>query len=673
MSTARLSTVTRYLQRVAERDAPSQSDQQLLDRFRRLRDEGAFAALVRRHGPMVLAVCRRVLRHAQDAEDVFQAAFLVLVRKADSIRQQASVGGWLYRVTYRLAVRARAGGCRRRELLTDPSDLCATTADAPPRDPPLPALDEEVQRLPEPYRTAVVLCYVEGRTQAEAARLLITTPAAVNSRLKRARELLRRRLARRGVLLSATLGGVLGFGAADAAVSAELARVTARAASRFAADPAACGASALAVNLARGALRAMTTTKLKLVSLVALVLALLTAGALALPALGDDPPRAAPGKAKAPGVAAPDKPGPPVRGKMPKRRACIILWMSGGPSQFETFDLKPGAPTGGPFKEIATAVKGVKISEHLPQLAKRANHLAIIRSLTHREGDHARATFLMHTGYQHDGAINYPALGSVLARELGDARPELPRYISLTGGVPEFFRGKRAGFLGPKYDPVCVEGAPGRDVLPLPPADAFEAQAKGRGEQLRKAVAEAFDLTKERAAVRDAYGRNAFGQGCLLARRLVERGVPVVEITMGGWDTHANSFEDLKKLSARLDAGWASLLKDLDERKMLDEVVIVWMGEFGRTPRINANNGRDHWPFSSCAVLAGRGIKGGQVIGATNADGTKVAAHPVKPPELLATVYQALGIDPARQNMSNTGRPVRLVEKGTTPIRQALR
>ena len=673
MTSACLSTVTRFLQRVAEHDAPSQSDQQLLDRFRRLRDEGAFAALVRRHGPMVLAVCRRVLRHAQDAEDVFQAAFLVLVRKAGSIRQQDSVGGWLYRVSYRLALRARASGSRRRERLTDPSGLCASAPEESPDDPLLPSLDAEVQRLPELYRSAVVLCYVEGRTQAEAARLLVTTASAVNSRLKRARELLRRRLTRRGVFLSGTLGGVLSVGTARAGVSAELVRLTARAASRFAADPAACGASALAVTLARGALRAMTTTKLKLVSLFAVVLALLTAGALALPALGDDPPRVAPARAKGPGVAAPDKPAPPGRGKALKRRACIILWMSGGPSQFETFDLKPGAPTGGPFKEIETAAKGVKISEHLPQLAKRANRLAILRSLTHREGDHIRATYLMHTGYAHDGVTDYPSLGSVLAKELGDARPELPRYLSLTGNVHPALRGKRSGFLGPQYAPVYVEGAPGDDTLPLPPAAAFEAQAKGRGEPLRRAVAKAFDLAEEKPAVRDAYGRNAFGQGCLLARRLVERGVPVVEVTMGGWDTHADNFTAVKKLSGKLDPAWASLLKDLEARKLLDEVVVVWMGEFGRTPRINAQQGRDHWPLTSCAVLAGRGIKGGQVIGATNADGSKVAAHPVKPCELLATVYQALGIDPTRTNRSNTGQAVPLVEKGAQPIRQALR
>jgi RNA polymerase sigma factor (sigma-70 family) len=684
MTIACLRAVTRFLRRVAERDAHARTDQELLDRFTRYSDEAAFADLVRRHGPMVLGVCRRVLSHEQDAEDVFQAAFLVLVRKATSIRRQESVGGWLYRVAYRLALRVRAG--RGRERPTDPLDLCGA-AEARPAPDLLPcALDEEVQRLPEPYRSAAVLCYLEGRTQAEAARLLVTTADAVNSRLKRARDLLRRRLGQRGLLLWAAPAAGSGGGTASlhAAVSPDLVRLTARAAMDFAANPAATGAaSALAITLTRGALPTMLTTRFKLASLLLLVLALLTAGAFTLPvqAVGDGPPRTValrPGD-KGPEVAAPDKPAPP-KGKAVKRRALILLWMSGGPSQFETFDLKPGAATGGPFKAIPTVSKGVQISEHLPKLAKLTNHMAIIRSVTHREGDHGRGSYLMRTGYAHDGAINYPNVGSVLGKYLGEGRPDLPRYVRLGGGpfLPGTADG--AGFLGPLYGPLMVKGGvPGfkgervDGPLALPPVEAFTALAKGRGEQMRKAVAKAFDLGQEKDAVRDAYGRDQFGQGCLLARRLVEAGVPVVEVVMGGWDTHANSFPALKKLSARLDAGWSSLLKDLQERKMLDEVLVVWMGEFGRTPQINASDGRDHWPLSFSAVLAGRGIKGGQVIGATNADGTKVAANPVKPPELLATIYTALGVDPTQQNPSNTGRPVRLVETGAKAIRAALR
>jgi RNA polymerase sigma factor (sigma-70 family) len=675
MTFASLSAVTRFLHRVAAHDAHGATDQDLLDRFTRHRDEAAFADLVRRHGPMVLGVCRRVLRHEQDAEDAFQAAFLVLVRKAASIRRHASVGGWLFRVAYRLALHARAGGARR-ERPADPADLALAAA---ARGDLWPDLDEEVQRLPEQYRSAAVLCYVEGRSQAEAARLLRTTPGAVNSRLKRAREILRRRLGHRALLLWATGAGALGRGeAATAAVSPELVRLTARAAVRFAADAGPCGASALALTLARGALRAMRTTKLKLLSLLALTVALLTAGALALPvpALGDDPAKGAP-RGKGAEVASPDKPAPPFKGKPVKVRACVLLWMNGGPSQFETFDLKPGRVTGGPFRPIPTAAKGVEISEHLPKLAKLGNHLAIIRSLTHREGDHMRSTYLMRTGRSPDGQTDYPALGSVLAKELGDAQRALPRHVRIGGPRDPVALGYGPGYLGLDCAPVVVGGTPfgAGDPGPpgLPPVEEFEPHAKGRGAAMRKAVARAFDLADEKPAVRDAYGRNSFGEGCLLARRLVERGVPVVEVTLGGWDTHANAFGLIKKLSRKLDSGWASLLKDLHDRGLLDSTLIVWMGEFGRTPRINAAQGRDHWPFSCCAVLAGRGIKGGQAIGKTDADGMRVAERPVTPPELLATVYQALGIDPTRTYRSNQNQDVPLVEKGTKAVREALR
>jgi RNA polymerase sigma factor (sigma-70 family) len=675
MTLACLKAVTRFLHRVAAKDAHGLTDQELLDRFTRYRDEAAFADLVRRHGPMVLGVCRRVLRHEHDAEDAFQAAFLVLVRKAGSLRQRAAVGGWLFRVAYRLALRARAGGARR-ERPTDPADLSLAAAEA--RGDPLPSLDEEVQRLPEQYRSAAVLCYVEGRTQAEAARLLRTTAEAVNSRLKRARDLLRRRLGRRGLLLSSGAAGVLGHGeAATAAVSPDLVRLTARTAVRFAADPGASGASALAVTLARGALRTMMTMRLKLLSLLALTLALLTAGALALPvpALGDDPPKGV-SKGKTPDVVAPDKEPPPRPGKPVRRRACIILWMSGGPSQFETFDLKPNRPTGGPFRTRKTATKGLEISEHLPKLAQLTDHLAIIRSLTHREGDHQRATYLMRTGHSPDGQTDYPSLGCVLGKELGKAQG-LPRYVRIGGPSNPVAHGYGPGYLGLDCAPVVVGGRgfglAEPESVKLPPAEDFEPHAKGRGAQMRKAVAKAFDLAEEKPAVRDAYGQNPFGQSCLLARRLVERGVPVVEVSLGGWDTHANAFESLKKLSAKLDSGWGSLLKDLKERKLLDDVLIVWMGEFGRTPRINPQQGRDHWPFSSCVVLGGRGIKGGQAVGKTDADGMKVAERPVSPAELLATIYQALGIDATRTYRSNQGQDVPLVEKGTKAVREALR
>jgi uncharacterized protein (DUF1501 family) len=194
---------------------------------------------------------------------------------------------------------------------------------------------------------------------------------------------------------------------------------------------------------------------------------------------------------------------------------------------------------------------------------------------------------------------------------------------------------------------------------------------------MRSAAARAFDLADEPAALRDAYGRNLFGQGCLLARRLVERGVPFVEVTLGGnggigWDTHGNNFDQVKSLSAILDPAWGTLMEDLQTRGLLDSTLVVWMGEFGRTPRINGNRGRDHWASSWSTVLAGGGIKGGQVVGRTSADGMAVEDRPVTVPDLLATVCLALGIDPRTQNQSNVGRPIRLVEPLAKPIKEVV-
>ena len=429
----------------------------------------------------------------------------------------------------------------------------------------------------------------------------------------------------------------------------------------------------------------MITPKFKILSVLILAIALLTAGALLLPppALGDNPGApSAPDDSWRPQPADEDDNKVKPDGEAKPQRACILLWMSGGPSQIDLFDPKPGDANGALFPAIGTAVKDLQISQNLPRLAKLTNHLAIIRSLTHREGDHARGSYLMRTGYAQDDKTDYPALGCVLAKELGGGVTDLPRYVSLAplwdAGAP----GNSPGILGRQYAPLSVggRGAFGGkpkdgDVLALPPADAFEALAKGKGEAMRKAVAKAYDLTEEKADVRDAYGRGTFGQGCLLARRLVERGVPVVEVTLPGWDMHANIPKMMPKTSGELDAAFAALLKDLHERKRLDTTLIVWMGEFGRTPRINNGEGRDHWPFTFSVVLAGCGIKGGQAIGKTSADGTKIDERPVSPAELYATIYKALGIDPTKEtHCAATNRQIPLVEKeARAGVKEALR
>jgi hypothetical protein len=396
-----------------------------------------------------------------------------------------------------------------------------------------------------------------------------------------------------------------------------------------------------------------------------------------------------------------------------RKRSCILLWMAGGPSQMDTFDLKPGHANGGEFKEIATNVPGMKISEHLPKIAKFGDRMAIVRSMSTKEGDHGRATFMMRTGYLPQGPIQYPTLGSLVSKELGSDDNDLPNFISI---APERFLSPGAfgsGFLGPQYAPLIVGG----NGVPIPNApesaltvqdldlprdighDESEARvgllqslendfissrpglsthshraAYNRALRLmRSEAAKAFTLDQEPAKLRDAYGRNQFGQACLLARRLVERNVPFVEVTLGGWDTHQNNFNQVKNLSQNLDPAWAALMTDLRDRGLLDSTLIVWMGEFGRTPQIQKGRGqgggRDHFPAAWSTVLAGGGIKGGQVVGKTSPDGTKVEQRPVSTIDFLATVCEALGIDHTKQNQSNVGRPIRIVDKSAKPIK----
>jgi RNA polymerase sigma factor (sigma-70 family) len=637
-------------------------DRQLLERFTLKHDEPAFAELVRRHGPMVLATCRRILRHEQDAEDAFQATFLVLARKAGSIKEHGSIGGWLYRVAHRLALRARSR-CRPYLPLLD--DVAMPQ---PPPDAHGDGLDRELDRLPEQYRTAVVLCYLEGRTQNEAARLLAITTTAVNSRLKRARNLLRQRLLRSGLAL-AGLTLLESAGAAQAALPAALAKPTTEAAVSFASSGSACGASAFALALAKGALH-MITPKIKLVFALGLAAVLLATGLMlaSSPALGEDQAAIVRDRQTGQQCQAADKPGPGPKGKPPY--SVILMWMSGGPSQIDTWDPKPGNENGGTFRAINTTIKGVQISEHMPHLAKLAKHLAIIRSMGHKEGDHKRAAYLMRTGYA-DGT-GYPSLGCVLGKELGKGRPDVPPYISIHSKIDAFLGVYGPGYLGSKYAPLVVRSdGPGLGFA-LPPVEEFEALDERRAPKMRQNIAKAFDLDEEKPAVKLAYGPSRFGQACLLARRLVERNVPVVEVTMGGWDTHQNNFDLVQKRSIELDFALSALLKDLQARKRLDRTLIVWMGEFGRTPRINANQGRDHWPASFTVVLAGGGIKGGQVIGKTSPDGLTITERPVSPPEFVATIYKTAGIDPAKEYKAGNDRKVPLVEKGAKPLKEVL-
>jgi RNA polymerase sigma factor (sigma-70 family) len=623
---------------------------------------------------MVLGVARRVLGDVHDAEDVFQAAFLVLARKAGSVRWRESVGAWLFPVAYHLALKVRAARERRRAREAQVATMPEHTT-APPDGEQRAVLDEELARLPDHHRTVVVLCYLEGKTQREAARQLGLSPGEVRGRLDRARARLRQRLARRGLALSgAAAVAALAAETAPAAVPPALAENTVRAAALFAAGGTAGLAAVVtprALHLTRGALQTMLATKATKLSLIVLLLGALGAGTLLLPlpALGDAAARGAdrPDDRSAPK----DQPAPkPADGR--PRRSCIILWMSGGPSQADTFDPRPG-----PFKAIDTAVNGVQVSETLPEMAKLADRLAIVRTLTHDLSGHVPATYLMHTGHAPDAGTDYPSVGSLLARELRDPGADVPGYVSFAPTFKE-----PPGPLGPEFGPLVVPGlarpagGKGKDTLDrtgaVPPLEAFETIDKRRAEAMRKAVLPAFDLSGEKSLVRDAYGPTTFGEECLVARRLVERGVPVVEVTLGGWDAHGNVAEVVKRQCERLDAAWAALLKDLDDRGLLDRTLVVWMGEFGRSPRLNAAAGRDHSSHGFSVVLAGAGIRGGRVIGKISADGSAVEERPVTTPELLATIFQALDVDPAKEVRAN-GRAIRIVEKGTRPVKEALK
>ena len=405
-----------------------------------------------------------------------------------------------------------------------------------------------------------------------------------------------------------------------------------------------------------------------------------------------------------------------------RRKSCILLWMSGGPSQTDTFDPKPGHANSGPFKPIATSVPGILLGPHLPKLAKEAKELAIIRSMSSKEGDHGRATYYLRTGYLPQGPVRYPTLGSLVANELDSESAELPGFVSISPVRAINAAAFSSGFLGPKCAPLNVGernlagGADaggsslkvedldvprgigrsraderldlmltlGNDFLtnrPGVPSFSHQSAYRRAVKMMRSSAAKAFDLDEEPAAVQDAYGRNPFGQGCLLARRLVERGVPFVEVALSsvdgmnnglGWDTHVQNFDTVEKLSGVLDAGWATLLVDLRSRGLLEHTLIVWMGEFGRTPKITENAGRDHYPNAWSTVLAGGGIRGGQTIGDTGADGEQIKDRPVLVPDLLATVIKGLGIDPSKQNTVENGRPIRIVDPKANPIKGLL-
>ena len=384
--------------------------------------------------------------------------------------------------------------------------------------------------------------------------------------------------------------------------------------------------------------------------------------------------------------------------------SCILIWLDGGPSHLDTFDPKPDAPAEvrSPFKAIPTSVAGVQICEHLPLTAAVMREVALIRSLTHELGNHDTGARFMLTGHRPGPALDYPSLGSLVAHTHGFTGA-MPPYVAVpndsTGGTSS---AARAGYLPGSFSAFNVGNDPAkvRD-LHLPEGVSFE-RCERRRDMLRKVDAfsrsveegpatrdrdafyeqayrllvspdakAAFDFSRETPAARERYGHARVGTGCLLARRLVEAGSRFVTVVDTGWDTHQQIFRELPdsrfpgsgKLPS-LDRAYAALLTDLRERGLLDSTLVVLMGEFGRTPKLNALGGRDHWPRAGFACLAGGGVKGGQVIGATDAFGEVPVDRPISPPDLAFSILKLLGVDPARELVGPGGRPLRILSEG---------
>jgi len=368
-----------------------------------------------------------------------------------------------------------------------------------------------------------------------------------------------------------------------------------------------------------------------------------------------------------------------------KAKSVIQIWMWGGPCHLDTFDPKPDAGSDycGPLnKPIATNVDGIRIGELLPLLAQQADKYSIIRSMTHGNNSHETASYIVQTGRE-PGRLVYPCVGAVVSLFKGydhGYKGLVPPYVVLTQPQGRF---SEAGFLGPRYkpfatggdpnlNPFAVEGVVARGITDehqrsrrellhildslgkaMPSSSQFEKFDSCEESAYNLMFGDArklFDLSQEKNELRDRYGRNKFGQSCLMARRLVENGVPYITINYGGWDTHKQHFETMRRKLPEMDAGMATLLQDLSERGLLDSTIIWWSGEFGRGPKVQWeppwNGGRSHYGKCFCALVAGGGFKGGRVIGASNENGTEVAERPVYPRDLIGTMYSLLGIDP---------------------------
>jgi hypothetical protein len=389
-----------------------------------------------------------------------------------------------------------------------------------------------------------------------------------------------------------------------------------------------------------------------------------------------------------------------------KRVNCILIWMDGGPSHYETFDPKPDAPSDirGEFKTISTKVPGTRFSECVPKLAGVADKFTVVRSICHKDPNHGGGNHYMMTGMPTPVPVAcgafvtfHPSFGSMVSHSRG-IQKGLPPYVSM----PEVSRSGGPNFLGAQHAPFLIDGSPNskgfkvRDVVL--PGDISEGRAANRHalrhslDQMKRfndklaedpavafdqfyaqgidlvgspAAQEAFDIERESDKARDAYGRNDFGQRLLLARRLTEVGVSFVTVYTGGWDHHTKIFEAYRgNIMKNFDQGIAALINDLDERGQLDNTLVIALGEFGRTPKVNKDAGRDHWPGAMSVLMAGAGVPRGRIVGATDAKGYYASENVYRPEDFAASLYTKMGIDPAQVLHTNTGRPIQLVNNG---------
>ena len=391
------------------------------------------------------------------------------------------------------------------------------------------------------------------------------------------------------------------------------------------------------------------------------------------------------------------------------RKSVILLWLAGGPSHIDTYDLKPSAPAEirGEFKPIATNVPGIHIGEHLPRQARIMDKLAVVRSAYHTNAGHGMGSQWMLTGYQPTIEVNdniYPSTGSVVAKMRGPNEPGLPAYVNLP---------RSSVWARPPISAPCTIRSP-RTAIPIPTisrwrnlklpgqvdakrldgrrellgeldkirrdidtrgdiARAGHLLPRGAGDGHQHPAQRAFDVQREPARLRDVYGRHDLGQCCLLARRLVEAGVTFVTVQAGGgWDTHGDNFKQLKnKLLPKYDQALTALVSDLCDRGLQQEVLVMTMGEFGRTPRINGGAGRDHWPGAMSIVYAGGGLKMGQMIGTTNANAESPTSKPATPGCVLSTMYHVLGIDCKHAFYDQALRPLTILNEGE-PIKELI-